>query len=194
MTQSCACPDGQAFASHKSKTPGWPTSKILDFHFGGICFNLQSDLHGGNTAAAVSLSVFKKVFKLRPSAMITSESFVVFLHWLSSSRWRLHRLTIDSFVPRFCAAARFPSWAARLMPLTYKLHYMVFFESFPCWWGWVQTTDLQSFNCESALHLSHNFIGPLWTTYQFYWSAVTRQNVFGDMKKKKKTCISRTLL
>lgn len=154
MTQSCACPDGQAFASHKSKTPGWPTSKILDFHFGGICFNLQSDLHGGNTAAAVSLSVFKKVFKLRPSAMITSESFVVFLHWLSSSRWRLHRLTIDSFVPRFCAAARFPSWAARLMPLTYKLHYMVFFESFPCWWGWVQTTDLQSFNCESALHLS----------------------------------------
>lgn len=75
-TQSCACPDGQAFSSH-IKTPRWPTSKIFNFHFGSNCFSLQSDLHC-NIAANFSLSVhpaFVKVFMVGLSAMITCESF-----------------------------------------------------------------------------------------------------------------------
>ena len=32
----------------------------------------------------------------------------------------------------------------------------------------------------------YNFIGPLLTIHSFYWSNVTRQNVFGSMKKTKK--------
>lgn len=78
LTQRRARPDHQAFSFHKSETPRWPTSEILNFHVGGYFFSLQPDLHGGYTAASRSLCVhpvFKTVFKLRPPAVITSESF-----------------------------------------------------------------------------------------------------------------------